>query len=88
MKRDYEKLIQSIREEYQKCNTELRHIVESKNNEIIDISSKLRKVEEIHITLKREFDDTLKKERYTSDIFTSENEKFKKTKQDFEEERE
>ena len=42
MKRDYEFLIQNVREEYQKCNGELRQIVDIKNSEINTLSGELK----------------------------------------------
>jgi len=42
LKKDYESLLQSVRDEYQKCNKELKSIIDSKTDEVLSLSTKLK----------------------------------------------
>ena len=81
-------MIQGLREEYQKCNEELRTIVEAKTNEIIQLQNELKSCDEKGRKQRQELEETLQKDRYTTDIYAMENEKLREAKTDFEQERE
>jgi hypothetical protein len=62
----------------------MRQILESKNNEISNITQELREIQDNHRSEKRELEETLRKDKFNQDVNTLENEKLKKANQDFE----
>jgi hypothetical protein len=88
MKRDYENLLANVREEYKNCTAEMRVILESKNDEIQELSFKIKDMEGVFRKERVEIEETLHKDSYQVDILSKENEALRSAKNDFESERE
>ena len=88
MKRDYEILLANVREEYKNCTAEMRGILESKNEEIQELSFKIKDMDVVFRKERVEIEETLHKDSYQVDILSKENEALRLAKQDFESERE
>jgi chromosome segregation ATPase len=88
MKRDYENLLANVREEYKNCTGEMRGILESKNDEIQELSFKIKDMEGVLRKERVEIEETLHKDSYQVDILSRENEALRSAKNDFESERE
>ena len=88
MKRDYENLLANVREEYKNCTGEMRGILESKNDEIQELSFKIKDMEGVFRKERVEIEETLHKDSYQVDILSKENEALRSAKNDFESERE
>ncbi|CDW90848.1 UNKNOWN [Stylonychia lemnae] len=88
LKKDYESLLQSVRDEYYKCNKELKSIIDSKTDEVLNLSLKLKQDQEDHRKERNELEETLHKDKYHVDLCTMEIEKLRQAKGDFDQERE
>ncbi|CDW75704.1 UNKNOWN [Stylonychia lemnae] len=88
LKRDYEALIKHIKDEYQTCNNEMKTLLEAKNTEISQLQIRLSESQDVYRKERNEFEDTINKDKYTTELFSMENEKLRLAKQDFEKERE
>lgn len=64
LKKDYEILLANVREEYKRCTHEMRIILEQKNEEISDLSERLKGVENNFRRERAQIEDTLHKDSY------------------------
>ena len=74
MKKDYELLLANVRDEYKKCTHEMRTILEQKNDEIQELTFKVKDVEASFRRERAIIEDTLHKDSYQVDLLTKENE--------------
>jgi predicted nucleic acid-binding Zn-ribbon protein len=87
LKKDYEDLLQNVREEYTRCNTELRQIVDVKTSENGQLTDELSGMNETYKREKNELQESMTKDKYTTDLYSNEIAKLRHAKQDFENER-
>eukprot|EP00347_Sterkiella_histriomuscorum_P005028 403358178 len=87
IKRDYEQLLKQTREDYQGCSQEMKTLLDLKSQEIQALQSQTKDQEEKFKKERIDYEDALHRDRYTTELFTMENERLKLAKQDFDRER-
>ena len=87
LKRDYEDLLKQVKDEYAQCTTEMKSFLDNKTLENGQLSAQMKELQDKHRKERCELEDALHKDKYTTELFTMENERLKLAKQDFDKER-
>ena len=83
LKKDYEELLTSVKDEYRQASSELKQIIESKTQEISSLQGQLKESLDNHRKERNELEDTLMRDKYSTDLYSMENSKLKQAKGDF-----
>lgn len=62
----------------------MKHIIDTKTDEVLNLSLKLKQEQESHKKERNELEDTLHKDKYQVDLYSMELEKLRQAKTDFE----